>query len=136
MSGDDEERTDTGLLGELSELGSAIVPLLRRLLGVKTVVQGLTGGLTKAGANALKSRMELYRTGNLVKEAQLVADTSGLPLPQVFDSLARQRNLDELTMEALRRVSEKVGEQSVSALEGEGGGKLGHISQMVTHVFL
>lgn len=103
MSDDGEEHPDTSLLGKLSELGNAITPLLRRLPSAKKAVEKLTGGLTSVGTKALASRLHRYRTGNLVKEAQLVADATGLPLPVVFDKLVRQRRIDELTMEALRR---------------------------------
>lgn len=63
-------------------------------------------GVSAAGAQALEARLNLYRTGNLEKEAQRVADVTGLPLPMVFSNLARQSNIDELTIEALKRASE------------------------------
>ena len=106
MDDDEGQGPETSLLGELSEVGDAIRPLLRRLPSAKKAIDKLTGGLTSAGVKALASRLDRYRTGNLIQEAQQVADATGLPLPEVFDRLVRQRRIDELTMEALRRVSE------------------------------
>ena len=96
-----------GLIGELLDLGQAASPLLRRLPNAAKAIDKLTGGLVGAGTQALASRLHRYRTGNLVKEAQLVADASGLPLPTVLATLARQRRIDELTIDAVRRVAEK-----------------------------
>ena len=111
--GDNEgQQSQTSLLGELQEVGNALRPLLRRLPRAKKVIDKLTGGVTNAGFEALVSRLNRYRTGNLIQEAQDVADTTGLPLPDVFDRLVRQRRIDELTMEALRRVSENANSQS------------------------
>ena len=115
MSDDGEGHTEASLLGELSELGNAIRPLLRRLPGAKKAIETLTGGLAGAGATALASRLHLYRTGNLVKEAQQVADATGLPVPAVFDTLIRQRRIDELMMDALRHVGESVDVQDEDA---------------------
>ena len=108
MSDDGEEHAETNLLGELSELGGALKPLLRRLPNARKAIDKLTGGLAVAGAKALESRLHLYRTGNLVNEAGKVAGATGLPAPFVFDALARQRQIDELTIDALRRVDESV----------------------------
>lgn len=102
MSEHDEENPETSLLEELSELRNAIRPLLRRLPNARKAIDRLTGGLAGTGTRALASRWDLYRTGNLVKEAQQVADASGLPLPAVFNNLIRQRRIDELTMDALQ----------------------------------
>ena len=106
MDEDERQEQDTSLLAELSEVGNALRPLLRGLPNAKKAVDWLTGGLTSLGDKALASRLDRYRTGNLIQEAQQVAETTGLPLPDVFDRLVRQRRIDELTMEALRRVSE------------------------------
>ena len=122
MSEHDEEHPETSLLGELSELWIAIRPLLRRLPNAKKTIDRLTGGLAGTGTKALASRWDLYRTGNLVKEAQQVADASGLPLPAVFDTLIRQRRIDELTIDALRRVGEGADSQDATdtdATEGD-----------------
>ncbi|MCY4420204.1 MAG: DUF2806 domain-containing protein [Gammaproteobacteria bacterium] len=111
--GDDEgQQSETSLLGELLEMGHAIRPLLRRLPTAMKAIDKLTGGLTSAGVKALAARLNRYRTGNLIQEAQQVADATGLPLPEVFDRLVRQRRIDELTVEALRRVSESAEAQS------------------------
>ena len=124
MSEHDEENPETSLLEELSELRNAIRPLLRRLPNARKAIDRLTGGLAGTGTKALASRWDLYRTGNLVKEAQQVADASGLPLPAVFDTLIRQRRIDELTMDALRRVSESADSQDASDTDAaEGGSK-------------
>lgn len=117
MSDDGANRPETNLLGELSDLGSAIKPLLRRLPGLTKAIDKLTGGLTGAGAKALESRLLRYRTGNLVTEATQVADATGLPVPVVFDRLVRQRRIDELTIDALRRVGESVGVQDEDTAE-------------------
>ena len=77
------------------------------LPGAKKAIKMLIG-VSEMGAQALVSRLSLYRTGNLEKEARKVADATGLPLPIVFDNLARQRSIDEVTLEALQRVSESV----------------------------
>ncbi len=73
----------------------------------KKAIKMLTG-VGIAGAQALVSRLNRYHTGNLAKEAQELADTTGLPLPMVFNNLAHQRNIDEVTIEALQRLSENV----------------------------
>lgn len=111
MSEEDEEHTETSLHEELSELGKAIRPLLRRLPHARKAIDRLTGGLAGAGTKALASRLDRYRTGNLIREAQQVADASGLPLPAVFDTLVRQRRIDELTLDALRRAGESTDSQ-------------------------
>ena len=124
MSEDGEEHPETKFLDELSEWWIATQPLLRRLPNAKKIIDKLTGGFASAGKKALASRLDLYRTGNLVKEAQQVADASGLPLPAVFDTLIRQRRIDELTMDALRRVSENADSQDTSDTDAaEGGSK-------------
>ena len=108
MSDESEEHAETNLLGELSELGNAIKPLLRRLPGATKAINRLTGGLAGAGTQALASRLYRYRTDNLVTEAQKVADATGLPAPVVFDKLVRQRRIDEFTMDALRRLGDNI----------------------------
>ena len=105
MNDECEAETESTILGELSELGSAIKPLLRRLPVAKKAITLLTDGLGP-GAKALRSRLHLYTTENLVKEARRVADVTGLPPPAVFDNLVRQRRIDELTMDAIRHVNE------------------------------
>ena len=67
MDNGDEKHAVTDLRGELSELGKALGPLLRRLLGAKKAMEKLTActDLAGAGAKALESRPHLYRTGNL-----------------------------------------------------------------------
>ena len=109
MSDEDleEHRANDSLGSDLQELMEVAGRLFRRVPSARKAVEKLTGGLVGAGAKALGSRLHLYRTGNLVKEAELVAGTSGLPLPTVFDTLIRQRRIDELTIEAVRRISEK-----------------------------
>ena len=121
MSEHDEEHPETSLLEELSELRNAIRPLLRRLPNARKAIDMLTGGLADTGTKALASRWDLYRTGNLVKEAQQVADASGLPLPAVFDTLIRQRRIDELTMDALRRVGESADSQDATGTDAKEG---------------
>ena len=111
MCDNGEDHVSTNVLRELAELGNAIKPLFRRLPGAMKAIDKLTGGLTKAGAKALESRWYRYRTDNLVIEAQQVANATGLPVPVVFDRLVRQRRIDELAMDALRRVSESIDEQ-------------------------
>ena len=108
MDNADKEHEVADLRRELSELGKALRPLFRRVPGAKKAMDKLTaaGDLTGAGAKALESRLHLYRTGNLINEAQKVADATGLPLPAVLDNLTRQRRIDELTIDALRRVSD------------------------------
>ena len=115
MSDEDaeEHREDGTLLVDLREFGEVAGRLIRRLPGLKNAVDKLTGGLAGDGVKALRSRWELYRTGNLVREAELIAKTSGLPLPMVFDTLLRQRRIDELTVEAVLRVEEKRDEDGV-----------------------
>ena len=108
MSEDGEDQSETGLLEELFELGKAIRPLLRRLPNARKAIDRLTGGLAGAGTKALAARMRRYRTENLVEEARQVADATGLPLPAVLDTLVRQRRIDELTMDAVRRAAESV----------------------------
>ena len=129
MDDDEGQEPETGLLGELSEVGKAIRPLLRRLPNAKRAIDKLTGGVTSAGVQALASRLNRYRTENLVLEAQQVADATGLPLPEVIDRLVRQRRIDELTMEALKRASESAdaqGEtQDADDTTGAGAGKQG-----------
>ena len=115
MGGDEGQEPETSLLEELLEVGKSIRPLLRRLPNAKKAFDKLTGGVSSAGARALASRLNRYRTENLIKEAQQVADATGLPLPEVLDRLVRQRRIDELTMEALRRVSES------ADVQGEAG---------------
>ncbi len=119
MVDDGEEQTDANLLGELLELGAAIKPLLRRLPRVGTAIAKLTGGLVGTGTKALASRLHRYRTENLVKEAQKVADATRLPVPVVFDRLIRQRRIDELTMDAVRRVCEGIDVQDEITAEVE-----------------
>ena len=111
MCDNGEDQVSTNVLGELAALGNAIKPLVRRFPGATKAIDKLTGGLTGAGAKALESRWYRYRTDNLVIEARQVADATGLPVPVVFDRLVRQRRIDELTMDALRRVSEDVDKQ-------------------------
>lgn len=111
MDDDEGQEPETGLLGELSEIGKAIRPLLRRLPNAKRAIDKLTSGITSSGAQALASRLNRYRTENLIQEAQQVADATGLPLPEIIDRLVRQRRIDELTMEALKRVSESADAQ-------------------------
>lgn len=123
MSDDVEEHVDTSLQRDLLEAWNAIKPLLRRLPTAKKAIDKLTGGLGSAGAEALKSRLHRYRTDNLVKEAQQVADTTGLPVPVVFDTLSRQRRVDELTMDALRRVGDTVGVDDDSTANAGGSDK-------------
>ncbi len=122
MSGDGEEHVDTSLQRDLLEAWNAIKPILRRLPTAKKAIDKLTGGLGSAGAEALNSRLRRYRTDNLVKEAQQVADTTGLPVPVVFDTLSRQRRIDELTMDALRRVGETVSADDDTTADAGGGG--------------
>ena len=112
MDEDEVQEQDTSLLAELSEVGNALRPLLRRLPNARKAVEKLTGGLASAGTKALSSRLDRYRTGNLIQEAQQVAEATGLPMPDVFDRLVRQRRIDELTMEALRRVNDSAETQS------------------------
>ena len=122
MSEDGEDHPVSSLPEELSDLWNAIRPLFRRLPNARKAIDWLTGGLASAGTKALASRLDLYRTGNLVKEARQVADASGLPLPAVFDKLIRQRRIDELTMDALRRVGESADSQDATvtnAAEGD-----------------
>lgn len=108
-SDDGEEHAETNWSREVVELGRALQPLLRRLPSARKAMNKLTGGLAETGgAKALQSRLHLYRTGNLVNEARQVSDATGLPMPVVFDTLARQRCIDELTIDALRRVDESV----------------------------
>lgn len=117
MSDESEEHVEANLLGELSELGNAIRPLLRRLPGATKAINKLTGGLAGAGTQALASRLYRYRTDNLVTEAQQVADATGLPAPIVFDKLVRQRRIDELTMDAVRRLGENADMQDNDATD-------------------
>ena len=119
MSDEREEEAETTVLGELSELGSAIRPLLRRLPGARKAITILTDGLG-AGANALGSRLHRYQTENLVEEARQVADATGLPVPVIFDKLARQRRIDELTINALRHVCENADMQEEDAADTTG----------------
>ena len=121
---EDRDHADTKLLGELLELGNAIKPLFRRFPGVKKAIDLLTGGLAGTGAEALASRLRLYRTGNLVKEAKQVADATGLPVPLVFNNLVHQRRIDELTVDALQRVGECVNGQNADRAESADAGKL------------
>ena len=72
----------------------------------------LTGGLSEAGLNALKSRLNRYRTENLITEAKCIAEATGQPLPVVFDGLARQRRIDDITAKTLSRIAEKTSEQN------------------------
>ena len=120
MSSDSDEDADSTLLGELSELGSAITPILRRLPGARKAIEFLTDGLAGTGANALKSRFHRYRTNNLVTEARQVADATGLPVPVIFDKLVRQRRIDELTMDALRHIGEHADVQGKETAEASG----------------
>ena len=121
MDCDNEDRADSDLPSEIADLRKALTPLVRRLRGVKKAMKMLTGSdLTRAGTKALESRLHLYRTKNLVNEAQSIADATALPLPVVFDNLVRQRRMDELTIEVLRRVSDKddtLGNEAAQALE-------------------
>lgn len=117
-----EEEAETTFVGELSELGSAIKPLLRRLSGARKAITMLTDGLG-SGARALESRLHRYRTENLVEEARQVADATGLPVPVIFDKLVRQRRIDELTMDALRHVSENAHMQEEDAADSAGKGE-------------
>ena len=122
MNEDGEEHPETSLAEELPELWNATWPLLRRLPNAVKAIDRLTGGLTGASMKALTSRLDRYRTDNLVKEAQQVADATGLPLPQVFDRLIRQRRIDELTIDVLRRVGESADSQDsmdTDATEGD-----------------
>lgn len=123
MRDNGEDHANTNVLGELAELGNAIKPLLRRLPVATKAIDKLTGGLTRAGAKALESRWYRYRTENLVNEAQKVADATGLPVPAVFDKLVRQRRIDELTMDALRRVGESVDVQDKDTTDAAGSDK-------------
>lgn len=109
MDRDNEEQTSSNLPREMSELVNALRPFFRKLRGIKKAMKMLTAcdDLTGAGVKALESRLHLYRTNNLVNEAQRLSDTTRLPLPVIFDNLARQRRIDELTIEVLRRVSDK-----------------------------
>lgn len=120
MSDEDEEHAEANLLGELSELGNAIKPLLRRLPRATKAINRLTGGLAGAGTQALASRLYRYRTDNLVTEAQQVADATGLPGPVVFDKLVRQRRIDELTIDAVRRLGENVDMQDKDTTDAAG----------------
>lgn len=117
MSDEREEEAETTVLGELSELGNAIKPLLHRLPGARKAIAFLTDGLAGSGAKALGARLNRYRTENLVEEARQVADATGLPVPVVFDKLVRQRRIDELTMDALRHVGENADTQDKDAAE-------------------
>ena len=119
MSADDKGPVETDWHTDLSELWNATKPLLRRLPGVKKAIERLTGGLPGAGAKALVSRLELYRTGNLVKEAQQVADATGLPMPVVFNKLVRQRRIDELTIDAVRRVGDGIDAQDEDTADSQ-----------------
>lgn len=120
MSDDGEAQAETNVLGELSELGSALKPLLRRLPGATKAIDRLTGGLAGAGAKALAARLHRYRTENLVTEARQVADATGLPMPVVLDKLVRQRRIDELTMDALRRLGQNVGVEDEDSTDATG----------------
>ena len=119
MVEDTEEQTDTNLLGELSELGAAIRPLLHRLPRAAAAIDKLTGGLVGAGTKALASRLHRYRTENLVNEAQQVAEATGLPVPVVLDKLVRQRRIDELMIDTLRRVGDSIAVQNEAAANVE-----------------
>lgn len=55
MSDEREEEAETTVIGELSELGSAIKPLLRRLPGARKAITFLTdgpGGIRNQGAES------------------------------------------------------------------------------------
>lgn len=128
MSDEDLEDhlANDSLRGDLQELGEVAGRLFRRLPSAKKAVEKLTGGLVGAGARALGSRLHLYRTGNLVKEAEIVANTSGLPLPMVLNTLIRQRRIDELTVDAVRRIEEKQDERDVGDSEDTGTADRSH----------
>lgn len=102
----DENDNDT-LADELVAWVKATMPLVRRIPNAVKSLDKLTGGSVEAGVEALKARMRLARTRSLSDEAKVVADNSGLPLPVVFDHLAKQRRIDEMTVEAIRRAAEK-----------------------------
>ncbi len=67
------------------------------------------------GAQALAFRFRRYCTENLINEAEKVAKATGIPVPIVFNQLIRQRRIDELTMETVRRVGEAVDVQDQAA---------------------
>lgn len=133
MNDESDGHSESSLAEEVSEMWSALKPLLRRLPNVKKSLDKLTGGLAGAGIQALVSRLRLYRTGNLAQEAQKVADASGLPLPTVFNTLVRQRNIDELTLDAIRRVTQSEDEHKDKAKDTEE--KFGHTSSKWFHTF-
>ena len=120
MSDEREEEAETTVIGELSELGNAIKPLLRRLPGARKAITFLTDGLAGSGAKALRARLNRYRTESLVEEARQVADATGLPVPAIFDKLVRQRRIDELTMDALRHADESADMQDKDAADTTG----------------
>ena len=102
---DEKEQTETSLPEDVAQFWTATHAILERLPNARKAVDRLTGGLLGDGMKALASRLHRYRTGNLVQEAQQVAEASGMPLPAVFDTLVRQRRIDELSMDALRLIS-------------------------------
>lgn len=109
MSDEDaeERQGDDSAIEAIKNWARATHQVFRLLPSAKRTLDKLTGGLISVGTGSLESRLRLYQTSNLVKEAELIASTSGLPLPMVFNALLRQRRIDELTIEAVRRVAEK-----------------------------
>ena len=91
MSDNEELDQVPTLVDDLSDLGKTALSILRRIPSAKKALIKLTtgDGITGTGVKALSSRLKLYQTSNLITEAQKLADTTGQPLPQVFDGLAR-----------------------------------------------
>lgn len=115
----EEEPSEANLSEELAQLWAAMQPLLRRLPNVKKALDKLTGGLLSAGTGALASRIQRYRTVNLVDEAKRISDASGMPLPSVFSALVKQRHVDELTVGALQIVQEDPNSDSTVKSDNE-----------------
>ncbi len=121
MSDDEEIKTGSTLKEDVAELCGAARKICSKLPNASKVMDKLTGGISETSLNAFKSRLNRYRTENLITEAQRVAEAAGQPLPAVLDSLARQRRIDEITLDALSRVSEKSSEQNVDTSGSRGG---------------
>ncbi len=119
VSSGENEPSESSLHGELTELWSAVKPLLRRIPNVRKAIDNLTGGVSTIGFKALASRLQRYRTENLKNEAQQIASTTGQPLPVVLNQLVKQRCIDELMIDALRRVEDSADNQSTKENDGE-----------------
>lgn len=104
---DDEDMNRSLTQQDVVELCGAVKKICNKLPNARKIIDKLTGGLSEAGLNALKSRLNLYQTEKLIAEAERVAGATAQPLPVVLNSLAKQRRIDEITVDAFSRVSEK-----------------------------